>query len=279
MEIYYVNAYGEKVILNSWPCMLQNQEELVEYEWQSEIKEMREHREKILKFYMNLTKRKMELSIFANTKEELPGTINRMHRIFEKDVIENTPGKLFVGEAYLQCFCFSGKADEYEEEFYAADYEVGIIPAKPFWIKEEKTTFEKYGEEGENDFLEFPYEFSYDYMGAQKGISELNIEHYAESDFKMIIYGPVKNPQILIDGYSYQIHTTVEENEYLEIDSAEGTVVRTKQDGSRIDEFDNRDFENSVFRKIPSGRLSINWSGDFGWDIIVFKERSAPEWR
>ena len=135
MEIYYVNAYGEKVILNSWPCMLQNQEELVEYEWQSEIKEMREHREKILKFYMNLTKRKMELSIFANTKEELPGTINRMHRIFEKDVIENKPGKLFVGEAYLQCFCFSGKADEYEEEFYAADYEVVIIPAKPFWIK------------------------------------------------------------------------------------------------------------------------------------------------
>ena len=36
MEIYYVNTYNEKVVFNRWPCMIQNMEELVAYEWKSE---------------------------------------------------------------------------------------------------------------------------------------------------------------------------------------------------------------------------------------------------
>lgn len=258
--------------------MIQNIEELVAYEWQSETRKMSNHKEKILRFYMNLKKKKVELSIFAEREEELPETINQMHRIFEKDIIRNSPGKLYVGDTYMWCYCYSGEAKEYEDEFYASDYEIGIIQAKPFWVKEEKFTFEKYNENETSNFLEYPYDYKFDYMGTQKGTSAIEIDHYSESEFKMIIYGPVVNPQIIIGSHTYQIRTVVEENEYLMIDSGERTVIRVQQDGTNINEFDNRNFESSVFEKIKFGKQNVNWSGEFGFDITVFKERSAPEW-
>lgn len=279
MEIYYVNTYNEKVVFNRWPCMIQNMEELVAYEWQSETKEMSNHREKILKFYMNLKKKKVELSIFAESKEELLEKMNQMHRVFERDIIRNSPGKLYVGDAYMSCYCYSGEAKEYEDEFYASDYEIGIMQAKPFWIKEEKFVFEKYNENEISNFLEYPYDYEFDYMGTQKGTSSIEVEHYSESEFEMIIYGPAVNPQVIIGTHTYQVRTTVGENEYLIINSEERTVIRVQQDGTNINEFDNRNFESSIFEKIKPGKQNVNWSGEFGFDITIFKERSAPEWK
>ena len=88
-----------------------------------------------MKFYMNLKKKKVELSIFAEGKEELPEIMNQMHRVFERDIIRNSPGKLYVGDTYMSCYCYSGEAKEYEDEFYASDYEIGIMQAKPFSVK------------------------------------------------------------------------------------------------------------------------------------------------
>ena len=98
------------------------------------------------------------------------------------DIIRNSPGKLYVGDTYMSCYCYSGEAKEYEDEFYASDYEIGIMQAKPpFWVKEEKFVFEKYNENEISNFLEYPYDYEFDYMGTQKGTSSIEVEHYSES--------------------------------------------------------------------------------------------------
>ena len=71
----------------------------------------------------------------------------------------------------------------------------------------------------------------------------------------MVIYGPAVDPIINIGGYPYQVYTTIETNEYLVVDSQENTVTRTLADGTIANEYDNRNFENSVFRPIPPGNL------------------------
>lgn len=278
MDIYYKNFYDEKVILNRWPCMLQNLEEFESYEWQSEIKETSNHKEKILELYMKLQKKKIELSIFADSKEEMQQTLNEMHRIFEGDIARKTPGRIFVGDEYIWCFCHSGRAEEYEEDFYTTDYEIGIITAKPFWIREKFLSYPIYsGDEGDV-FFNFPFNFPFNFTSQQKGISTLENDHYADANFELVIYGPAVDPVINIGGYPYRVYTTVETNEYLVIDSQEKTVTRTLADGTIANEYDNRSFENSVFRPIPPGNHNVLWSGDFGWDITLYKERSKPEW-
>lgn len=274
MDIYYENSYNEKVILNRWPCMIQNLEELKSYEWQSEIKEMGNYKEKILQFYMKLRKKKMELSIFAETKEELTETLNKMHRIFERDIAQNAPGRLFIGDMYIWCYCYSGQADEYEEDFYTADYEVGVMTAKPFWIKETSYTF-KSADITSTSNKRYGYRYGYRYASGMKDTYILN-EHFAPAQFRLRIYGPCVNPLIAIGGRIYTVHTILEDGEYLEVDSMAQTVIKTMMNGTKVNLFHYRGLD--IFQKILPGKQVVSWDGKFDFDITLFKERSEPEW-
>ena len=95
----------------------------------------------------------------------------------------------------------------------------------------------------------------------------------------MIIYGPVVNPQITVGVNTYLVNIVLEEGEYLEIDSAAGTVVKVKVSGERVNAFHNRSFENSVFEPIHPGGQDIGWSGRFAFDLVIYEERSEPRWR
>ena len=94
----------------------------------------------------------------------------------------------------------------------------------------------------------------------------------------MIVYGPCVNPRILINDQVYEVFTTLESNEYMIIDSRDYTVHKYLANGTVQNLFDNRRLEQSVFEKIPSGLLRINWSGDFGFDLILFLERREARW-
>lgn len=274
MDIYYINSYSEKIILNRWPCMIQNEEELKAYEWQSEIREMGDHKEKILQFYMKLRKKKMELSIFAETKEELTETLNKMHRIFERDIAQNAPGRLFIGDMYIWCYCYSGQADEYEEDFYTADYEVGVMTAKPFWIKETSYTF-KSADITSTSNKRYGYRYGYRYASGMKDTYILN-EHFAPAQFRLRIYGSCVNPLIAIGGRIYTVHTILEDGEYLEVDSMAQTVIKTMMNGTKVNLFHYRGLD--IFQRILPGKQVVSWDGKFDFDITLFKERSEPEW-
>ena len=94
----------------------------------------------------------------------------------------------------------------------------------------------------------------------------------------MTIYGPCENPRILINGYPRQIFTSLESNEYLVIDSRDSTVIKHLANGTTVSVYNSRQFQPSIFEKIPSGLLSIDWTGLFGFDVTLFLERSEPKW-
>lgn len=92
----------------------------------------------------------------------------------------------------------------------------------------------------------------------------------------LTVYGPVENPRILVNGYPYQVNTTLYSNEYIAIDSRENTIIKTLANGQRVNIFDLRDKEQSVFEPMPGGDISFTWSGLFGFDLVLFNERSEP---
>ena len=115
-------------------------------------------------------------------------------------------------------------------------------------------------------------------MNEKRGSAEFEINHIIPSEFEMIIYGPCVNPKVLINGYPYEVLTTLENNEYLIINSMEQTITKYLSNGATVNLFDARGYDYSVFEKIPSGLISVSWSGDFGIDLYVFLKRKEAAW-
>lgn len=263
ITVYYENHLGEIIDLKKSPYRLITGT-LLDYEW-----------EMYNSGFERFSKKKtLQMDIFTK-KVDYHESINKLHEVFEKDVLSGIPGKLHFCESYISCFILASEKDNWESDIFMTLNLTMLTDGK--WITEKSFSFTQ-KTSGSSQFLDFPFDFPFDFTGSVKGSAELNNDHYTDSHFKMIIYGPVVNLKITISGYTYAVNTTVQENEYLVIDSREGTVVRVLQDGTQVNEFDNRSFENSVFRKIPAGNHSVSWSGDFGFDIILFQERSEPKW-
>ena len=97
-----------------------------------------------------------------------------------------------------------------------------------------------------------------------------------------MIYGPATNPRISIAGQHYSVFCTLVEGETLTIDQVNGTVIReTGELGNRkkINEFNNRSKEESIFTPVPIGQSVVNWSGKFYFEITMYKERDEAKWK
>lgn len=271
MIVRYVNHNGTEVNLNKEPYKMLVSD-LLDYEWEVSTTSNR-----IVGFGYTVKEKALNIDVHRSRSSGARENMNTLTEIFEKDILSGIPGRLYINEQYMTCYIKSSEKDNWETD-QIIQCEYGIVTDFPFWIKEKILSYPIYNGDGGNEFLEYPYDYAYDYTSLQKGLSALNNDHYADANFKLTIYGPVVNPVINIGGYPYEVNTTVEANEYLVIDSTKNAVTRTLTDGTIVNEYNNRSFENSVFRPIPPGNHSVLWSGDFGWDIILYQERSEPKW-
>ena len=87
---------------------------------------------------------------------------------------------------------------------------------------------------------------------------------------------PLNNLVPEINDHVYQILDVLGESEYVMIDSKKGTIVKTTAGGQKVNAFDLRNKEESVFEKIPEKTLLISWPGTFGFDLTLYEERSEP---
>lgn len=270
--IKYVNSSGKAIALNEGRIRLKDAV-FADYEWGYEIKKRR-FRAAVTRF--TKAEKIYDLTFaLKGTEAQKREKLEEFYRIAEHDVVSNKPGKLYVDEEYINCFIVASKTAP--QQFYC-EKTVKVLCPYPLWIKEKFLSYPIFNGDVGNVFLNFPFNFPFNFTSQQKGIATLENDYYADANFKLTIYGPVVNPIINIGGYPYEVNTTVEANEYLTIDSANGTVTRTLTDGTIVNEYDNRSFENSVFRPIPPGNHNVLWSGDFGWDIVLCQERSEPKW-
>lgn len=216
------------------------------------------------------------ITVFGKTKAEYNKNVNQLHEVFERDVLNNTPGRLYFNDCYLQCYVYASEKEEWEYGCNRMDNDLKLVTDYPFWIKE-----------GVNRFYSFEMSSNYNkrYLGkyphryANGGNSAFVInEHFCDSDFRMIIYGPVVNPQVTVGVHTYLVNIFLEQGEYLEIDSRNGTIRKYLVNGMSVNAFHNREKGKAFFRKIPPGRQNIIWTGQFCFDLILYEERSEPKW-
>lgn len=243
----------------------------------------------------NTTEREMGVTVNAFAKEpvtyditltvrgkekERKQILNKLTNAFEYDVVNLTPGRIYYGEYYIDGYVKKSSNEVSSENNSRTDCKIEIYCPYPFWSMEQQESFypDSANKGKPYTFLDYPIKYNYDYSRKSAGTQNWIIDHFRDNNFEMAIYGPCADPRILINGYPYQIYETLEAGEYILIASREKTITKHLRNGTVQNIFAKRAKDKSVFALIPSGVLTINWSGEFGFDIKVYKERSVPEW-
>ena len=215
---------------------------------------------------------------FIGSKQERAENSNRFFELTERDVLENTAGILKLNDYCIECYVTESKSGGRDTRTRMVQRETKIIAPYPFWFTEQMHMF-KPGVGQDTGYLDFPFDCPFDLMGDQTGSGSINLEHYAACDFLLTIYGPCTTPRIVIGNNIYEVKTKLDSGEYMQIDSRKATVIRTRASGLKVSEFDNRNSAaGSVFQKIQPGYNLVSWNGSFGFDIILYIERSEPRW-
>lgn len=272
MDIKYVNSRGDTLDLLEPPYLLQTGE-FFDYEWTFDTASSSG---KIAGFYKEICTKSMTLSITNYGKENYCHAVNRFFEVTEYDVLNQKPGRLYVGSQYVECYITASVKTEWESDSCMIDNELTITIEHPFWTTETMQEFHVSAVTA-GSTKKYPCKYPLRYIGGN-GIGYLINDSHADSNFVLRIFGPVSSPAIVIGGYAYCIYDNLEDGEYLKADSRNGTIVKVARSGAETNAFGKKQNRTKFFKKIPPGSLPVEWSGNFSFDVTVFDERSEPRW-
>ena len=259
MVVYYENSKGEKINLLKSPY------KTLEADWYDANWE-----ESSSGYEMRIL-----IDVFGK-RDEFTKNMENLYRIIAIDSELGIYGKLYVNGSYLRCKIRNSKKTGWKGYVYTEVELVFEAPQLKWFVEIKKSFYPQ--ESASEDGLNYAFNYPFNYTANKKGMSQWRVDHIIPSEFKMILYGPCEDPRILINGHPYEVFVNLERDEYLVIDSAENTILKYAANGIVTNEFDNRGYEYSVFEAVPAGLVTFNWSGDFGFDIVLYCARREAKW-
>lgn len=276
-NICYKNNFNEEVVLTAWPYMITGGN-IFNGSWDAI-----ENSDHIQGFEKKIQNKKLILDVCAIGREEFLVAMDKLDNVTEKDIISGKPGRLYVGESYLNCYISATEKDRWIYDLENVESALTVKTDYPYWIMEVPYVFKKAQDALKSSLgLDYDYEYEYEYAG-NENIQYLTNEHYTDSGFRMIIYGPCINPAVRISGHLYEVQTTLYDGEYLVVDSStrytqDRAIYKVNTEGTQVSLFNSRNKDSEIWRKIPPGKSTVTWNGDFGFDLILFNERGTPLW-
>lgn len=308
MDVYYLNSLGIKVNLSRWPYQIKSWNPQ-NYAWDYEYTEA-DVGGNISRFQRALKESEITVAVHSNHKERRAKDVNALFEAVETDVLAKTPGKLFLNGQYLLCYFIANEKAIEGSIKNTMTVKFKIVSEYPFWCKDEIFHFKANPTDrmmnrdkpstDDTDHAEyrrsFPFDFPFDLKSEYRRTAKYPLfkfpfdfnknmtavklinEHYSSCDFKMIIYGSCREPSIWVDDHLYQVKISLFDGEYLVVDSRKKTVIKYGNNGVTTNCFNFRNKESHLFEKISSGYHQVKWNMLFGFDLILFKERSEPLW-
>lgn len=212
---------------------------------------------------------KTKLSVFGSLAERRQ-FLNLLHAAFEHDIVTLTPGRITHGAYYIECYITA--VDTYYENPFTQN-ELTIYCPFPFWRRDNNFTLTAREETETYEYLDFPYDFAFDYKGTLNGYAMITNPAVKDAEWKLEIHGAVNNPVVVIGGRKIAVNATVGAGETLVISSRDKTVMM-----GETNLFNARVKTKDFFDPLPSGEHSVIWSGLYNMDLTVYEERSEPLW-
>lgn len=268
-KIIYTNHLNEQIEFGQFPYFA-NYSDLRDYSW-----EYTSASNRILNFSKKIKQYKLPVVIMCQTEEEGYQRRNDLFEVTEKDVLAKQHGTLQIGGYKLQCFIQESKKSQFLESKRHMEVQLTVLTDKPYWLKENIFRFRK--TTNTNVYLDYPHDMPFDYKNSLALMDFVNT-NFTASNFKIIIYGAVENPRLLINSHVYEVETTLVANETLTINSFTKTIEQVSVGGTHYNKFNSRNKDSYIFEKIASGKCAVLPSEKFDFDIIIYEERGEPKW-
>lgn len=272
MKSCYKNHLGQSVDFMDWPYKI-SESDLYNYEWSYETSDSTHPR--VSRLYRELQQKSFKISVCAEDARAYNSALENLLAVTEVDVLEKSPGQLYIGETYVKCYMLASQKSDWHPGVPFLTNTFTIV-CESAWIKEISCSY-SVGEVTDVNSKKYPYKYPYSY-GTGSGEATLTNTHYSDCDFQLVMYGPCVNPHVIVGEYRYQVNTVLELGECLTIDSKARTVKKTMNDGTIVNCFNERQRKPSIFRKIPPGEQRLQSPGTFNFVLTLYAERSEPEW-
>jgi len=275
MNLYYEGSDGTVIDFMSGPLAAQEPESLVSSKWSYSTISGVNDLGKIKRFWKSTEERKLKVTVLADDVEEFNSVMYQMHRTFDRDIRQMTPGKLWWNDFYKEVFAIESDHDAFEELMESVERTITFLSVYPYWIR--KSTFQYLSYTGVTGTLDFPMDYGFDYDQSEY-IETVNNDCIGAANFEIIFFGPCINPTVTIGEHSYTLYVTLDAGEFARIDSKTKKITKHSVSGDVENIFHLRDKESYIFERIPEGSTTILRSKDLGVDISIFDERGEPAW-
>ncbi len=266
-KITYTNHLNESVVFGENGILI-SRNDVRDYEWG-----YNSQYNKITGFKRTVTKKTVPVLIYGENRNTLA---NHLFEVIEKDVLAGKNGRLIIGDYYMEGYFYGSKKSYYNDPRFLK-FNLTFITTQNKWINGKTYVFRPDSIETGGDGLDYPFDYPHNY-GSPIGVQNLINTNFVPSNFVIEIYGPASNPSVIIGGDVHRVYCTLQDNEYLTIDSLNKTITKTTINGTKVNQFYNRDIENYVFEKVKTGENSVIITPSCNVSITLLEERSEPAW-
>ena len=275
MDLIYKNSEGEEINLSKYPYWISTKG-LFDSNWNYQSIDT-VNGNYITSFKKEIRDIDLQFNVHSYNKREYREALEKFFAITEKDVLLLKPGRITLpnGE-YMICYITDNTHSLLNRRINANSRTIKITAENPFWCNDINFSFvsSRHDPNPSYKYLDYPYDMKYDYR-ASKTI-QIVTNAVGASDFKMIIYGRITNPQIYIGDNFHTIDYIIDDDEHMIVDSREKTIMLYKNNGQSINLFPHRNKENNIFEKIPYGTSQV--ISNCFLDLTIYQERSEPVW-
>lgn len=271
-KFFYENNNGKRVVFGEGG-LYANYNDIRDYEWSYS-----DDNNIIDGFYKEPVKKSLPIVIIKNSLSERIAVRNSLFEVFESDILAGKKGRIYIGGWYLKCWITAIENSSYliHRDFTKAD--LTVITDEPFWIKEEIFSYSAVNVSASGG-IDFPFDLPIDLQSSNVGQNTVSNSQIFPAAFKITVYGPSSNPvMIKIGGHTYQVNVGLNSGENLVIDSMNKTITKVLQDRAETSVMRYRYKKESIFEEIQPGQNKLIWSGDFGFDVLLYHKRSEPDW-
>ena len=275
MDIYYINGRNQKIDFTERPYKMLAATTLFDYLWTYSTKTY--NNASINRFAKEMVEKGFDINIRGTTRAEFKEAVATILKVFDYDVRNKAPGKLYVGTSYLRCYIIGASRSQRYVNTTHCTVTFTVVADKDTWIEETTNRYISRTNSPDSDSLNYPYGYPYNYMSNIMS-DVINNTGYSPTGFELKIYGAVSNPSVYIADHEYNVGADIETGEYLVINSMSREIYKVATDGTKVNAFSERNRESYIFEAIPEGLNSVAWNGLFCFDITLLIERSEPVW-
>lgn len=277
-NFYYESSYGEIVAFNDSSGILPNINEFRDYSWNYSLSG-----KVVSEFSKEPREIPVDALIWGKTHAEMIAKRNSCYRIFDLDVEEKKPGKVYINGAYVHAYVIKADNAKYMSSRHMRTKWTFLVLDRE-WMTEKIYIFKK-TDSSDSNVGKWPINWVHRWR--RNSVSSVNIDHFKPSEFLLKAYGPATGLNVSIGGNVYRVDHSIPSGGYMIIDSRESTdpelrIYTCDSYGNITNCFNDRYVDpdsNRVLEKIRPGRNAVSYTKEYDIELTVFIERGEPVWK